>query len=708
MKLDGFEILEELGHGGMAAVYRARQVSLDREVAIKVFEPRFAPTPEDLEQFRNEARVAARLKHPGLVQVYDAVFSGEVCCFVMELVSGYTVGAWGARKGRLDEKTILAVADCVADALDYAWKQHKVVHCDIKPDNLMVDIDGTVKILDLGLAKTAQTIKRREFDDQVYGTPQYISPEQAIGQTDLDCRTDIYALGASLYQLATGQTLFPGHSDAEAMDMQVRSKAPNPRALNPELSIGFCSLIEKMLAKDRDRRQKDWLEVRHDIEAVRLGIPLPSGNPLAGSSTVESGPAPAFTKETLHLRASVHPPKGLGAAAEAQSPAPARKVRVRPAIRLRTRNTSSSSLASDSARSASPSRPNPVLAVVLLVVAAAAAAAYYVITDHQRRTTAERALADARAAEAALPAEPVDDAAFNRVEELYRAAAKHPSTLAAANAGVESLANRRESVEAARRKKAVDELVASAESLASAGNYDLAVSKLLGYDGPGAAESETRRKMAAETIAERRRRREESARQREAAIQASREAAAKREAAYRRESEIESQILDMLESSGIGAAGDLADQKADAEPALFSPGSRCSWLRTFLRDAKNAQDDFDRTFPTDGSVVTLRLRNGSEVKGRITRFVRGSDELRLTSRLNDSETDFSRTISLRQLAPNEIASRLVTSNSAGARFVRIRTYVRFDLPRSPSFVEQQCRGFPSRIRALATAPAGKP
>ncbi len=303
MKLEGFEILEELGHGGMASVYRARQLSLDREVAIKVFSPRFEPTPEDRVKFQNEAIVAASLKHPGIVQIHDAVFNGDVYCFVMELVRGYTVAQLAAQRGKLDETSLLDIAAAVASALGYAWRQHGVIHCDIKPDNVMVDSDGTIKILDLGLAKTSKALRGKNADDMVYGTPQYISPEQARGQNDLDCRTDIYSLGATLYYLATGSVLFPGVGDVEAMECQINGKAPNPHSQNAGLSIGFCSLLEKMLAKDRSKRQTDWDVVLNDIAAVRAGLPIQSGPPFPNCSTIVSGPSLSFFR-------SGRPPSG--------------------------------------------------------------------------------------------------------------------------------------------------------------------------------------------------------------------------------------------------------------------------------------------------------------------------------------------------------------------------------------------------------------
>lgn len=685
MKLNGFEILEELGQGGMATVYRARQISLDREVAIKVFEPRFEPTPEDLEQFRNEARVAARLKHPGLVQIYDAVFSGDVCCFVMELVRGYTVADWGARKGTLSEKEILDLADCVADALDYAWREHQVIHCDIKPENLMVDSDGTVKILDLGLAKTAQTIKRKDLDDQVYGTPQYISPEQAIGQTDLDCRTDIYALGATLYQLATGRTLFSGHPDRETMEMQVRAKATNPRTLNPALSISFAAFLEKMLAKNRNGRQRDWLSVRDDIAAVRLGFPLASGNPVAGASTVESGPSPA----------PVAPPP-------VSTPASApRKAGPKPLI-IRKRSASAAS----STAQRPQRRGKGCLVTLLVLVAAAAAGGFVAMGKVKERKLAEKAsaaLAAARDAAAAIPENPESLEAFDSADQLFEEARRFPRNAEAVDQDREALLKRRDEVAKKLNAAAVDKLFADARSLSWGGNIDRAIAMLRDYDGPGAAESKSRRDAEVQTLQKRQKDMEESKRRNEEWQEKSRKANAERAAATARQNAAYEQIVAMLESSGVGAANDLAAEKAASEPDLFAAGSRCAWLKTFLADAVTAHTAFDKSFPIE-SPVTLHLRNGSVISGRIRRFDRARDELHVASGTKGAGIET--IIRLQDLAPAEITSRIGKGNTPGACFVRLRVYIRCDLPRTPRFDSEQLRGFygHDRIRALATAP----
>lgn len=286
--LSGFEVIDKLGEGGMATVWKARQVSLDRTVAIKILASRMASDPDDVERFQNEARSAARLKHPGIVQVYDANAENDLYYFVMEFVDGYTAGEWVRRKGRLSESDALLVADCVADALGYAWQREGIIHCDIKPDNIMIDADGSVKVADLGLARTISSMQPTEASDEIMGTPAYISPEQAQGLADLDCRVDIYSLGAMLYHLVTGTMMFEGCREDEQLESHVDPDAysPDPGELNTELSPGLCWLIERMTAKDPELRESDWDAVRADIARVRSGH-LPHGEPLPeGASSV--------------------------------------------------------------------------------------------------------------------------------------------------------------------------------------------------------------------------------------------------------------------------------------------------------------------------------------------------------------------------------------------------------------------------------------
>ena len=264
--LPGFEIIEKIGTGGMATVWRARQISLDRIVAIKILSPNFSSDPLDISRFQNEAQAAAALKHAGIVQVYDANAVDGLYFFVMEYVSGYTVGEWIKRKGLLLEENALLVVECVADALKYAWDTRSLIHCDVKPDNVLVDADGSVKVSDLGLARTLSAMTRAEEEaDEVLGTPYYMSPEQAQGLADLDFHTDIYSLGAMLFHMLTGQIPFHDQDIESVMELQVTTDLPAVRDINPDVSPAAAALVARMTAKSPGDRQHDWDEVLRDV-----------------------------------------------------------------------------------------------------------------------------------------------------------------------------------------------------------------------------------------------------------------------------------------------------------------------------------------------------------------------------------------------------------------------------------------------------------
>ncbi|MEI6971256.1 MAG: serine/threonine-protein kinase, partial [bacterium] len=279
MQIPGLELLEKLGEGGMATVWKARQISLDRIVAIKILSPRLAGDKDDAARFLKEAQAMAALKHPGIIQVYDAGVHEGMYYFVMEFVAGYSVGDWIRRKTRISEGDALLTVDYVAEALDYAWQTQRMIHCDIKPDNIMIDADGTIKVADLGLSKTIGTPGQIAESDEVVGTPNFMSPEQVMGESDLDCRADIYSLGAMLYHMVTGKLPFREFGEAEAMEQQVTGKIPDAIDLNPDLSMGTCWLIEKMLAKDKNYRHEDWNAVMSDVGRVLAGR-MPAGETL--------------------------------------------------------------------------------------------------------------------------------------------------------------------------------------------------------------------------------------------------------------------------------------------------------------------------------------------------------------------------------------------------------------------------------------------
>jgi serine/threonine-protein kinase len=288
-ELPGYEILEKLGEGGMAVVWKARQISLDRMVAIKILMPEWRQDTDAMARFRKEAMAAAKLKHSGIIQVFDAGETADAVYFVMEFIDGYTIGHRIHKRGALDEETALDITLGVAAALSYAWESAKMIHCDIKPDNIMIDRDGTVKVADLGLARALGPQGTTGHDEYIVGTPNYISPEQARGEAHLECATDVYALGATLYHMVTGRLPFGDTPGTAPLERQQTDFLLDPLDLNPNLTPALGALIERMMIKDRSLRPVKWNDVIADLQEVREGYLPPGDLPPAGASTVLRG-----------------------------------------------------------------------------------------------------------------------------------------------------------------------------------------------------------------------------------------------------------------------------------------------------------------------------------------------------------------------------------------------------------------------------------
>ncbi|MFZ2644220.1 MAG: serine/threonine-protein kinase [Verrucomicrobiia bacterium] len=272
MQLGQFQLSEKIGEGGMGSVYRGIQVSLNRPVAVKLLPESLAKDEAFVERFHREARAAAALNHPNIIQVFDAGEQDGTHYFAMELVDGETIAAKVERNGPMPEPEAVAVAMSVAAALHHAWTKAKLIHRDIKPENLIVTSDGMVKVCDLGLAKSAGQDSHLTVSGTMLGTPHFIAPEQARGEPDVDTRADIYSLGASLYFLLTGTPPFQADSSMAVMYKHVNDPLPDPRTLNPNLSDGVVRILKKMMAKEPDDRYQDMLELYNDLERVYQGL----------------------------------------------------------------------------------------------------------------------------------------------------------------------------------------------------------------------------------------------------------------------------------------------------------------------------------------------------------------------------------------------------------------------------------------------------
>lgn len=265
----GFHIIRELGRGNNGVVYLARQIALDRQVALKILLPELAAEdPTYIRNFLHEARLAARLDHPNIVQALDA---GETPAglyfFAMEFVDGKSLEDIRQQQPELISlRFLLEVSLQLADAMDYAWRSHKMTHGDIKPGNLLIrSSDGAVKLADLGLAR----VSGAAGNDEIMATPMYAAPEVIMGQNDkIGPCTDIYSFGVMFYELAAGTA--PFHGNTEEMLRQHLEDEPTPLILsNPDIDPDISKFVARMLRKDPADRVSDWQEVRNFLESVR-------------------------------------------------------------------------------------------------------------------------------------------------------------------------------------------------------------------------------------------------------------------------------------------------------------------------------------------------------------------------------------------------------------------------------------------------------
>jgi serine/threonine-protein kinase len=272
-QIPGYKILGRLGAGAMAVVYKARQLSLNRIVAIKVLPKRFTENPEYVERFYKEGQAAGKLNHPNIVQAFDVGESGGYHYFIMEYVEGKTIADDLSAGKVFDEHEALEIIIQVAHALAHAHARG-LIHRDVKPKNIMIGKDGSVKLADMGLARETADIEAAQTEaGKAYGTPYYISPEQIRGKVDIDGRADIYGLGATFYHMVTGRVPFMAEDSAEVMRKHLKEPLVPPDHINTSLSAGVSEVIEIMMAKRRENRYKNVEELLMDLEALRKGQP---------------------------------------------------------------------------------------------------------------------------------------------------------------------------------------------------------------------------------------------------------------------------------------------------------------------------------------------------------------------------------------------------------------------------------------------------
>jgi tRNA A-37 threonylcarbamoyl transferase component Bud32 len=292
-----YRIVEQLGQGGMATVYKAYHAALDRYVALKVLHPAFHEDKSFIMRFQREARVVAKLEHPNIVPVYDYAEHEMRPYLVMKFIEGDTLKA-RLNQGPLTSGEINQIVDSIGAALAHAHKQG-IWHRDIKPSNVMISNDGVIYLADFGLARIAQAGESTMSSDSIMGTPQYISPEQAMGRKDLDEGTDIYSFGVMLYEMVVGQVPFSADTPFSVIHDHIYTPLPMPRTVNPNVPESVERVLLKALAKDRFDRYDSINSLVTAFKAAwgEAGIPMQGTSitmkPQALNATQRQAPVPA-------------------------------------------------------------------------------------------------------------------------------------------------------------------------------------------------------------------------------------------------------------------------------------------------------------------------------------------------------------------------------------------------------------------------------
>ena len=264
-QLPGYQILNKCGAGAMAVVYRAKQLSLNRTVAIKVLPKRLSRNAEFVERFYREGRAAAQLNHPNIVQAIDVAEANGYHYFVMEFVEGCTVYDELAQAKVYTEDEAVDIITQIARALLHAHERG-FIHRDVKPKNIMLTLERVAKLADMGLAREATDVQAAMAEaGRAYGTPYYIAPEQIRGEVDIDHRADLYSLGATFYHMVTGRVPFEGPTPSAVMHKHLKEPLTPPDHLNTDLTSGCGSMIEMLMSKNRDDRYPSARELLVDL-----------------------------------------------------------------------------------------------------------------------------------------------------------------------------------------------------------------------------------------------------------------------------------------------------------------------------------------------------------------------------------------------------------------------------------------------------------
>ncbi len=282
-----YELTERVGLGGMAEVYRAQDKVLGRTVAVKVMLPQYAADPTFTKRFRQEAASAANLQSPYIVNIYDWGLDGETYYIVMEFLKGTDLKTAIQERGVINQRKAAEIGSQIAQALSVAH-EGGIIHRDIKPQNIMIQPDGNIKVMDFGIARAGDAGLSQTAT--VLGTAHYVSPEQAQGK-ELTGASDIYSLGVVLYEATTGKLPFDGQDAVSVAVKQVNEIPAPPRSINPNIDPNLEAIIMKALEKDPERRFANAAELRHTLNEFLAGRPVYLGDDISGLETQVLNPA---------------------------------------------------------------------------------------------------------------------------------------------------------------------------------------------------------------------------------------------------------------------------------------------------------------------------------------------------------------------------------------------------------------------------------
>ncbi|UCD56180.1 MAG: serine/threonine protein kinase, partial [Candidatus Hydrogenedentota bacterium] len=262
-KLGNYEIERLLGKGGMGVVYKARQISLDRSVALKILPPAFSSDPSFVKRFRREARAVAQLSHRNIIQIHDIAEEKGLHFFSMECMEGQTLDELLEERGRLEIADAVKIITQAAQGIEHAHN-NGIIHRDIKPSNIILDEFGNVKVMDFGLARIADDRSKLTQSGMLIGTLDYMSPEQACGEP-VDHRTDIWSLGVVLYEMLAGKTPFDAPSNAALVHKIIYEEPPELTSLAPVVPPGLSVVVSRAMAKNKEERYANISEFLGDI-----------------------------------------------------------------------------------------------------------------------------------------------------------------------------------------------------------------------------------------------------------------------------------------------------------------------------------------------------------------------------------------------------------------------------------------------------------